>query len=106
MINAIAKKVRSQFGDHNLNFQSPRRLVFIVDKLNEFHYQARWGGLALRDAHSLLRIVLMQPLLTSILNCVRWTRPLLGELGSAQAANFAKIGQQPVGSLIVFFGLG
>ena len=102
VINAIAKKFARQFVDDNLNVPIARRLVFIVDKLNEFHYQARWEagaqGPRILFAHCpYAAIIAKHPELCKM------DETLLGELVSTQARQLAKIGQQPVGSLYCVF---
>ena len=97
VINAIAKKFARQFVDDNLNVPIARRLVFIVDKLNEFHYQARWEagaqGPRILFAHCpYAAIIAKHPELCKM------DETLLGELVKSQAGQLAKIGQQPVGS--------
>ena len=102
VINAIAKKFARQFGDDNLNIPIAKRLVIIVDKLNELHYQARWEAGA-QGPHIFFAHCPYAAIIDKHPELCKMDESLLGELVSAQARQLAKIGQQPIGSLYCVF---
>ncbi len=103
-IAAIARNIALQFNAKDLNIPMTKRLAFIVEKLNELHYQARWEagaqGPRLLFAHCPYAAVIEKhPELCQM------DEVLLGELMGTTARQLVKIGQQPAGSLYCVFGI-
>ena len=97
VITAIAKKFARQFGGDNLKIPIAKRLVIIVDKLNEYHYQARWEAGA-QGPHIFFAHCPYAAIIDKHPELCKMDEILLGQLVNAQAGQLAKIGHQPVGS--------
>ena len=97
VINAIAKKFARQFGHDYLNIPIAKRLVFIVEKLNELLLSSTLGGRA-QGPHIFFAHCPYAAIIDKHPELCKMDETLLGELVSAQARQLAKIGQQPVGS--------
>ncbi|MGA7193348.1 MAG: winged helix-turn-helix transcriptional regulator [Anaerolineales bacterium] len=102
VIHAIAKRFALQFDANDLNFPMAKQLSLIIEKLNAYHYQARWeagaDGPRILFAHCpYAAIIEKHPELCQM------DEILLGKLMNVTTHQLAKIDQQSAGSPYCIF---
>jgi len=99
-INTIARKLALQLGgEDNLNIDVPiaKRLAIIIEKLNEWHYQARWEASA-QGPHILFAHCPYSAIIDKYPELCQMDEFLLAELMDIATHQLAKIGTQPAKS--------
>jgi predicted ArsR family transcriptional regulator len=104
VIHAIAKRLALQFDENDLNFPMAKRLSLIIEKLNAYHYQARWEAGA-EGPHILFAHCPYAEIIERHPELCQMDEVLLGKLMNTAAHQLAKIGTQPIGSPYCVFRL-